>query len=209
MPVHGLIDVVKESNLLFPYSTTLSYWFCALMVAKGLPVLLQCSPLQEMTVVTIFSSLLSGKERKKEKSPGFPLQTFPHISPFRYCQRPSELQRAAVTANGANPSLCNRRQGGRRELPDWHQLPSHACSRARRHCQQVPYQLLQLEDLLEIFVPSLWRKVGLCDFIFRFHLINNLLICHDCAFRLQDQCSNVLVNYVFITGAKQKERLDA
>lgn len=60
------------SNLLFPYSTTLSYW-CVLVVAKGLPVLLQCSPLQEMTVVTIFSCLLSGKEsKKKKKSPGFP-----------------------------------------------------------------------------------------------------------------------------------------
>ena len=54
------------SNLLFPYSTTLSYW-CVLVVAKGLPVLLQCSPLQEMTVVTIFSCLLSGKESKKKK----------------------------------------------------------------------------------------------------------------------------------------------
>ena len=51
--------------------------------------------------------------------------------------------------------------------------------------------------------------MGLCDFIFRFHLINNLLICHDCAFRLQGQCSNVLVNDVFITRVKQKERLDA
>ena len=109
----------------------------------------------------------------------------------------------------ANPSLRSRRQGGRRELPDWDQLPSHTFSRARRHCQQVPSQLLQLEDLLEFFFPSLWRKVGLCDFIFRFHLINNLLICCDCAFRLQGQCPNVPVNYVFITRVKQKERLDA
>ena len=103
VPVHGLIDVFKESNLLFPYSTTLSYWFCALMVAKGLPVLLQCSPLQEMTVVTIFSSLLSGKERKKRKKPRISPPDFPHISPFKYCQRPSELQRADVTANGGKP----------------------------------------------------------------------------------------------------------
>lgn len=59
------------SNLLFPYSTTLSYW-CVLVVAKGLPVLLQCSPRQEMTVVTIFSCLLSGKESKKKKAQDFP-----------------------------------------------------------------------------------------------------------------------------------------
>ena len=123
------------SNLLFPYSTTLSYW-CVLVVAKGLPVLLQCSPRQEMTVVTIFSCLLSGKESKKKKSPEFPLQTFPHISPFRYCQRSSELQSLLWPQMVANPSLRSRRQGGRRELPDWDQLPSHACSRARRHCHR-------------------------------------------------------------------------
>lgn len=33
------------------------------------------------------------------------------------------------------------------------------------------------------------------------------LFARDCAFRLQGQCSNVLVNYVFITRVKQKERL--
>ena len=60
------------SNLLFPYSTTLSYW-CVLVVAKGLPVLLQCSPLQEMTVVTIFSCLFTAKEtKKKKKAQDFP-----------------------------------------------------------------------------------------------------------------------------------------
>ena len=124
------------------------------------------------------------------------------------CRIRKEGERLKESENEVTLS-SSRRQGGRRELPDWDQLPSHACSRARRHCQQFPSQLLQLEDLLEIFFPSLWRKVGLCDFIFRFHLINNLLICRDCAFRLQGQCSNVLVNYVFITRVKQKERLDA
>lgn len=105
---------------------------------------------------------------------------------------------------GQNSSLLGGGGGGEgSSLNGSSRPPTHILERDAGRTQ-----LLWLQEFLGIF-SSLWRKVGLYDFIFRCHLINNLLICRDCAVRLQGQCSSVLMNYVFITRGQHRKRLDA